>query len=212
MTTNSPYDFSPKENDRTNEGFSHGVSSSQYDGTYGSSSDGVNTEDRASADFVPPVPPAPYAAQEQVSQPYSDPSQPYGYLSTPSSSEQGQPYGVVPNGNNNPYHPQQGQHQPQPGQYPYPYPYPYAVQPPSQALAITAVVLGSIALFFSWVPFFNIFTGLAAVAGVIVGPIGIVKANKGEAGGKTLAIVGTSISAVAILVGILINVAMFASL
>lgn len=197
--TNSPYDFSPKEydsspedstNENTNSGSYLPPDYSSYAG--------------AKAAGIGPVSPAPQYVQEQVSssQPYgSTPHSPYSSPAAqqPQPGQEGQQW--------------QGSHPPQQGYYHPQYPaYPYPAPTPPQGMAITSVVLGAVALVFSWIPFFNFFTGLAAIAGSVLGGIGISKANKGEAGGKPMAIVGTSMSVVAFLIGALINIAIFASL
>lgn len=96
---------------------------------------------------------------------------------------------------------------------PHPYPeYAPAITPPGKGLAIAALVLGVISLLFSWIPFLNLFTGIAAVVGLILGIVAIVKAVKGTTGGKVMAIVGTSLAALALILGTLVNTAFVSSL
>lgn len=96
-----------------------------------------------------------------------------------------------------------------PQQYPG---YAPAPQPLGKGLAIAALVLGIFALLFSWIPFLNFFTGIAAVVGLILGIIAIVKAVKGTAGGKVMAIVGTSLAALALILGTVVNTAVVSAI
>lgn len=106
--------------------------------------------------------------------------------------------------------PQHGTHAPS-AAMPY-YQHPYAQQAaPSSGLAVAALVLGIVSLLFAWLPVFNIFTGVAAVVGLVLGIVGILKANKGTASGKGMAIAGVSISALAILMGTIINILVFSA-
>lgn len=159
----------------------------------------------------PPAPGAQTFGPGQYGQPdYGQP--PYG------QPPYGQPaYGQPPYGQPAYGQPQYGQPpvqspygQPQYGQPPYGAPYGYAAPvnpygPPktSNGLAVTALVLGIIALVFSWVPFFD---GLVIVPAIVFAIIGI-NASKRLAGvGKTMAIVGLCLSLAATVICIAISV------
>lgn len=71
----------------------------------------------------------------------------------------------------------------------------------TSGLAITALVLGIIAVVLSWVPVVNNFAAFLAVIGLVFGIIGIIKTGaKGRRKGRGLAIAGTVLSIVAIIV------------
>jgi hypothetical protein len=75
------------------------------------------------------------------------------------------------------------------------------VEKGTSGLAIAALVLGIIAVVLSWVPIVNNFAAFLAVIGLVFGIIGIVKTGaKGRKKGRGLAIAGTVLSIVAIIV------------
>ncbi|GAA4735137.1 hypothetical protein GCM10023216_29970 [Isoptericola chiayiensis] len=134
-----------------------------------------------------------------MSTPY-DPQDPY------SSSSQPQP----------PSNP--GQQPPPPG-YSHQPPAPgYSQQPPQRpaserkGLAITALVLGIVALLGCWIPILNFGSIGLGLIGVVLGVVALVQVSKGRAGGKVMAIVGTALSAVAIVLSIVVNVFLFSVL
>lgn len=73
---------------------------------------------------------------------------------------------------------------------------------PKKGFAVTALVLGIVAILGSWIPFVSIGSAVIAIAGLVFGIIAIVKALNGTAGGKVMAIVGTALSALAIILAI----------
>lgn len=82
-------------------------------------------------------------------------------------------------------------------------PPPPTVQPQSKGFAVTALVLGIVAILGSWIPFLSIGSALIGLIGLVFGIVAIVKAVKGSAAGKVMAIVGTVLSALAILFAII---------
>jgi hypothetical protein len=110
-------------------------------------------------------------------------------------------YAVPPN----PYPPQpyppQGY-----GAAPYAYPpygagSPYAASPPSNGVAVAAFVLGVIAMVLAWIPLFDI---VLAAPAVILGGLGISRANRTRGTGKGLAIAGLILGAISILVTLVV--------
>ena len=88
---------------------------------------------------------------------------------------------------------------------PTPTPPPYAYPPqaePRKGLAVTALVLGIIAILGSWIPFVSIASVVIGIVGLVFGIIAIVKAMSGKAGGKVMAFVGAGLSLLAIIFGI----------
>jgi len=77
------------------------------------------------------------------------------------------------------------------------------MEPQNKGMAITALVLGIIAILGSWIPFISIGSALIGIAGIVVGSIAISKAVKRTAGGKTMAVIGTVLSGVAIIAAII---------
>jgi hypothetical protein len=86
------------------------------------------------------------------------------------------------------------------GPYAYP-PYgavsPYAASPPNNGVAVAAFVLGVIAIVLSWIPLLDI---VLAAPAVILGGLGISRANRTQGPGKGLAIAGLVLGAISILV------------
>jgi hypothetical protein len=147
-----------------------------------------------------------YGQQPQYGQPpYGQPE--YG------QPQYGQPqYGQPQYGQPQYGQPQYGQPQygqPQYGQPQYGQPYGYAApvnpygQPkPNNGLAVTGLVLGIIALVFSWVPFFD---GLIIIPAIIFAIIGINAAKRLGGIGKTMAIVGLCLALAASVICIAIS-------
>jgi hypothetical protein len=133
-----------------------------------------------------------YDAQAPTGQPAAPPS-PYTDHGAPA------PYGSQPGTPATP----PGQ-PPAPGHYGPPQPRPASER---RGLAIAALVLGIVALLGCWIPFVNIGSAVIGLVGVVLGIIAIVKAMRGAAGGKVMAITGTSLSALAIALSIVISVA-----
>ena len=88
---------------------------------------------------------------------------------------------------------------------------PPAAPSPKTGFAVTALVLGIVAIVGAWIPILNVVSILIGLVGVVLGAIAIVKALKGTAGGKVMAIVGTSLSALAIIGAIIVNAATVAA-
>jgi hypothetical protein len=120
---------------------------------------------------------------------------PYTDHGSPAAPSAGAPYAGGPTPPGQP---------PAPGPYGPPQPRPAAER---KGLAITALVLGIVALLGCWIPFLNVISIVIALVGVVLGIVGAVKASKGTAGGKVMAIVGTALSALAIVLSIVISVA-----
>ena len=129
--------------------------------------------------------------------PQGDPAQP-----TPPVPPYGQQYPAPGQA-----YPQQNPQQPYPGQ-------PYPGQPASlqygaptgpsktNALAITALVVGVVGLMLCWVPFLGLIIGIAAL---VLGFIGMKKST--ELGGKGLAIGGIATGGLTLLIGLIVTVA-----
>ncbi|GAA1984372.1 hypothetical protein GCM10009718_22180 [Isoptericola halotolerans] len=79
-----------------------------------------------------------------------------------------------------------------------------------KGLAITALVLGIVALLGCWIPFLNIGSALLGLVGVVLGIIAIVQASRGNAGGRGMALTGTILSAVAVVLAVAISIATYA--
>lgn len=96
-----------------------------------------------------------------------------------------------------------GQYPPPPGQYP---PqggqYGQYQQPPGKGLAITALVLGIIALLLSWTVFGGIGFGVLAV---LFGIIALVKVRSGSAGGGVMAGFGLALGLLAFVIAVLVG-------
>jgi len=80
---------------------------------------------------------------------------------------------------------------------------PPPVEPQNKGLAITALVLGIIAIVGSWIPFVSIGSAIIGIVGIVIGIVAINKASKRLAGGKTMAVIGTVISGLAIVAAII---------
>lgn len=79
---------------------------------------------------------------------------------------------------------------------------PPATAPQKKGFAITALVLGIVAIVGSWIPFVSIGSIIIGVVGLAFGIIAIVLAVSNKAAGKVMAIVGASLSLLAIVFGI----------
>lgn len=92
-----------------------------------------------------------------------------------------------------PYQPQQ----PGPGDYGS-----YQVNQPGQGLAITALVLGILALLTTWVPLLGLVLLLVSVAAIVVGAIALARVSKGVARGRGMALAGLILGVVSLIVGV----------
>lgn len=145
--------------------------------------------------------------QPEGQQPHHEQPQ-YGQQGVQPYAPQGQPqYGQGPQ----PYFPPPGQppYGPPPGGYPQ-----YGGQQPDprkgSGLAISALVLGIIALFLCWVPIVNNFAAILAVVGLALGVPALISARRGRRTGSGLAIASVILSALA-LVGVLSTQALYSS-
>ncbi len=68
------------------------------------------------------------------------------------------------------------------------------------AMGIVSLVLGVLAIVSSWMPIVNNFSALLGLLGIVFGIIGIVGVVRGKKSGKAIAIAGTALNAVAIVV------------
>lgn len=84
---------------------------------------------------------------------------------------------------------------------PAPTPPPVAPMPEKKGLAITALVLGIVAILGSWIPFLSILSILIGFIGLVFGVIAIILAVSGKAAGKVMAIVGTALAVLSIVFG-----------
>lgn len=79
---------------------------------------------------------------------------------------------------------------------------PYGYQPPKpKGLAIAALVLGILALLSGWM----LIGGLFGLVGLILGIVALVKANKGQADGKGMAITGIVLSSLGLLTALVMG-------
>jgi len=69
---------------------------------------------------------------------------------------------------------------------------------PGRGWAITAFILGLCAVGLAWVPFVFVIAGAAGIVGLVFGILALRRINSGEQTGKSLAVWGTVLSAVAI--------------
>ena len=144
---------------------------------------------------TPPIPPAPANPAAPVNPYAQQPANPY-------AQQAPNPYAQQPA---NPYAQQA--------------PNPYAVTPGGYApapagpsrlnvLGLVSLILGGLAFLlgvtFGWIPFVGFLPIVLAVIGVVLGIIGLTKKNKG----KGLAIAGTIVSGVALLISALITIVM----
>jgi len=103
--------------------------------------------------------------------------------------------------------------QPPYGAPPVGYPQPGGQQPATRkgsGLAISALVLGIIALVLCWVPIVNNFAAILAVLGLALGIPALISARRGKRTGSGLAVAGVILSALA-LVGVLATQAFYSS-
>jgi hypothetical protein len=145
--------------------------------------------------------------QPEGQQPHHEQPQ-YGQQGVQPYAPQGQPqYGQGPQ----PYFPPPGQppYGPPPGGYPQ-----YGGQQldprKGSGLAISALVLGIIALFLCWLPIVNNFAAILAVVGLALGVPALISARRGRRTGSGLAIASVILSALA-LVGVLSTQALYSS-
>ncbi len=101
------------------------------------------------------------------------------------------PYGPPPGG-----YPPHGGHQPNARR--------------SSGLAISALVLGSIALLLCWVPIVNNFAAVLAVVGLGLGIPALISARRGRATGSGLAVAGVTLSVLAF-IGVLATQALYSA-
>jgi hypothetical protein len=114
----------------------------------------------------------------------------------PGQPPYGQPQYPQPSyGDQQPYGEPQPYGQPQYGQQPYGQ-QPYGQPQQSKGLAITALVLGILALLSSW---FFVGGALGLIA-IVIGIIAVMQASKGKAGGKGMAITGVILGVVSVLI------------
>lgn len=84
-----------------------------------------------------------------------------------------------------------------------------AQQPPAQppaakkGFAVTALVLGIVAIVGSWIPFVSIVSIIIGIVGLVFGIVAFILAVSGKAAGKVMAIVGGGLSLLAIIFGII---------
>lgn len=146
-----------------------------------------------------PIPPPPAGSQPSYVPPSEDQQNPYA---------SGQPSYVPPaEGQQNPYAPGQAYAPTQPyaqgypGQAPFP-----GGQRPSSGLAIAALVVGIISFVLAWIPVVNLVSILGGIAAVVLGVLALRKANRGVAGGKGMAIAGTVLGGISLVLSIVVNV------
>ncbi|KHL01003.1 MmpS family transport accessory protein [Sinomonas humi] len=79
---------------------------------------------------------------------------------------------------------------------------------PSAALAIVSLVLGAIAILFSFMPVVNVVTFILAVAAFVCGLIALIR----KLGGKAMAIIGLVLAAIAVIIAIIVDVIVAAAI
>ncbi|WP_062378881.1 DUF4190 domain-containing protein [Demequina pelophila] len=82
---------------------------------------------------------------------------------------------------------------------------PTSAAPVKKGFAVTALVLGIIAIVGSWMPLLNVGSMFIGFIGLVFGVIATVQAFKGTAAGKGMAIAGTVLSALAIIFAMMVN-------
>ena len=116
---------------------------------------------------------------------------------------------MPPAGNNgpSPYVPQHYTEDPQyvSQQYQNGYPQPSPAAP-GRGFAIASLVLGICALVFSWVPLLGLYIGVSALVGLVMGVLSLVRIKQGKAEGKVMSIVGTALSALALIIITLVTI------
>lgn len=82
-------------------------------------------------------------------------------------------------------------------------PYPPHVGPArSRGMAVTALVLGIVALVFFWVPFFGVLTGLAGVAAVVLGSLALAR----HLGGRGMSLAGLITGAIGVVLTLVLTI------
>jgi hypothetical protein len=144
-----------------------------------------------------PIPPPPAGSQPSYVPPSEGQQNPYA--AEPGSAA-GQAYGQPASYGQAPYQQAPGQPYGAPGQ-----PFP-GNKPPSNGLAVAALVVGIISLLLAWIPVVNIVSIVGGIAALVLGIVAVRKANQGTAGGKGMAIGGTVLGGVSLVAAIVVNV------
>jgi len=76
-------------------------------------------------------------------------------------------------------------------------------QPPRNGLGTAGFVLGLIGLLFSFIPLIGVVAWPLVIIGLVLSIIGVIRANSGQATNKGLAIAGTALSAVGLVICLL---------
>jgi hypothetical protein len=151
-----------------------------------------------------PIPPPPAGSQPAYVPPSEGQQNPYAAAESgpvtgqaygqPASYGQAAPYGQAT------YQPAPGQPYGTPGQ-----PFPGG-RPPSNGLAVAALVVGVISLLLAWIPVVNIVSILGGIAALVLGVVALRRAKQGTGGGKGMAIGGTVLGGVSLVAAIVVNV------
>lgn len=94
-------------------------------------------------------------------------------------------------------------------EFPAPYPPPpsYQPRPPGNGVAVAALVLGIVALVLSPIPLVNVVGGICALIGLVLGLLGLARAER--LGRRAMAGWGTGLSAVALVVSVVVGFLVF---
>ncbi|RSX54555.1 hypothetical protein D2E26_1355 [Bifidobacterium dolichotidis] len=79
-------------------------------------------------------------------------------------------------------------------------PIPVPVKKPKSKLALIGLIISSLGLAVSWIPVINLLGVVLALAGLALCIVGLVSTRRGKTAGKSLAIVGASIAAAALVI------------
>jgi hypothetical protein len=80
--------------------------------------------------------------------------------------------------------------------------------PMRNGLGTASLVLGIVAIALGWIPFIGLFGFICGVVGIALGVAGIIRASKGFASNRAMAIVGTVLSSVAVIISLLVWLAL----
>jgi hypothetical protein len=80
--------------------------------------------------------------------------------------------------------------------------------PMRNGLGTASLVLGIVAIALGWIPFIGLFGFICGVVGIALGIAGIIRASKGFASNRAMAIVGTVLSSVAVIISLLVWLAL----
>lgn len=87
-----------------------------------------------------------------------------------------------------------------------------ATQASTSGLAVTAMILGILAVAFAWVPFLGILAAVGGVVAIVLGGVGMAQTKQGGRRGRGMAITGLVTGIVSVVLAIAVHVAIFQGL